>query len=246
MFKITIKIPWDGLIKYGWHNLNSMTRANIKLKKMVTVESFIIFCSCGSHFGTILVTRASENSGYWPNWKKKSFSVFSVFNKLTVDHTDTTDLGFVLITKESFLNYNLFVAKILFHGSKVFLSVVQSVSSVAQLWPILCDPVNCSTPGVPVHHQLPEFTQTHIHRVSDATQPSHPLSSPSPPAPSPSQHQSLFQWVNSSHDMAKVLEFQLQHHSLQRYPRADVLKGKFEGPRYREAKHQSLEQGEVY
>ena len=68
----------------------------------------------------------------------------------------------------------------------------------------------------PVHHQLPDFTQIHVHRVSDAIQPSHPLSSPSPPAPNPSQHQSLFQWVNSSHEVAKVLEFQLQHHSFQR------------------------------
>ena len=67
----------------------------------------------------------------------------------------------------------------------------------------------CSTPGLPVHHQLPEFTQTHVHWVSDAIQPSHPLSSPSPPVPNPSQHQSLFQWVNSSHEVAKVLEFQL-------------------------------------
>ena len=66
-------------------------------------------------------------------------------------------------------------------------------SSVAQSCPTLCDPMNRSTPGVPVHHQLPEFTQTHVHRVSDAIQPSHPLSSPSPPAPSPSQHQSLCQ-----------------------------------------------------
>ena len=63
----------------------------------------------------------------------------------------------------------------------------------------LCDSMNCSTPGLPVHHQLPEFTQTHVHWVSDAIQPSHPLSSPSPPAPNPSQHQSLFQWVNSSY-----------------------------------------------
>ena len=77
-------------------------------------------------------------------------------------------------------------------------------SSVAQSCPTLCDPMNRSTPGLPVHHQLPEFTQTHVHRVSDAIQPSHPLSSPSPPAPNPSQHQSLFQWVNSSHEVAKV------------------------------------------
>ena len=95
-------------------------------------------------------------------------------------------------------------------------------SSVAQSCPTLCDPMNC-TPGLPVHHQLPEFTQTHVHWVSDAIQPSHPLSSPSPPAPNPSQHQSLFQWVNSLHEVAKVLEFQLQHHSLQRTPRADLL-----------------------
>ena len=89
----------------------------------------------------------------------------------------------------------------------VFSSV--QFSSVAQSCPTLCDPRNRSTPGLPIHHQLPEFTQTHIHRVSDAIQPSHPRSSPSPPAPSPSQHQSLFQCVNSSHEVAKVLEFQL-------------------------------------
>ena len=71
--------------------------------------------------------------------------------------------------------------------------------------------MNCSTPGLPVHHQLPEFTQTHAHRVGDAIQPSHPLSSPSPSAPNPSQHQDLFQWVNSLHEVAKVLEFELQH-----------------------------------
>ena len=80
-------------------------------------------------------------------------------------------------------------------------------SSVDQSCPTLPGPMNCSVPGLPVHHQLPEFTQTHVHRVSDAIQPSHPLSSPYPPAPDPSQHQSLFQWVNSSHEVAKVLEF---------------------------------------
>ena len=82
-------------------------------------------------------------------------------------------------------------------------------SSVAQSCPTLCDPMNRSTPGLPVHHQLPEFTQTHVHRVGDAIQPSHPLSSPSPPAPNPSQHQSLFQGVSSLHEVAKVLKFQL-------------------------------------
>ena len=97
--------------------------------------------------------------------------------------------------------------------SRVFSSSVQ-FSSVAQLCPTLCNPMtlqlhDCSMPGHPVHHQLPEFTQTHVHQVSDAIQPSHPLSSPSPPAPNPSQHQGLFQRVNSSHEVAKVLEFQL-------------------------------------
>ena len=96
-------------------------------------------------------------------------------------------------------------------------------SSVTQSCPTLCNPMNHSTPGLPFHHQFPEFTQTHIHRVSDAIQPSHPLSSPSPLAPNPSQHQSLFQWVNSSHEVAKVLEFQLQHHSFQWTPRTDLL-----------------------
>ena len=82
------------------------------------------------------------------------------------------------------------------------------IRSVAQSCPTLCDPMNRSMPGLPVHHQLAEFTQTHVHRVSDVIQPSHPLSSPSP-APNPSQHQGLFQWINSSHEVAKVLEFQL-------------------------------------
>ena len=74
-------------------------------------------------------------------------------------------------------------------------------SSVTQSCPTLCNPMNHSMPGLPVHHQLPEFTQTHVHRVGGAIQPSHPLSSPSPPVPNPSQHQSLFQWVNSSHEV---------------------------------------------
>ena len=97
------------------------------------------------------------------------------------------------------------------------------IRSVAPSCPTLCNPMNRSTPGLPVHHQLPEFTETHIHRLSDAIQPSHLLSSPSPFAPNPSQHQSLFQWVNSSHEVAKVLELQLEHHSFQRNPRADLL-----------------------
>ena len=78
------------------------------------------------------------------------------------------------------------------------------IRSVAQSCPTLCDTMNRRMPGLPVHHQLPEFTETHVHWVSDAIQPSHPLLSPSPLAPNPAQHQSLFQWVNSSHEVAKV------------------------------------------
>ena len=81
-----------------------------------------------------------------------------------------------------------------------------SFSSVAQLCLNLCDPMNCSTPGFPLRHQLPELAQTHVHWVGDAIQPSHPLSPPSPPALSLSQHQGLFQWVSFLHQVAKVLE----------------------------------------
>ena len=96
-------------------------------------------------------------------------------------------------------------------------------SSVAQSCLILYNPMDCSIPGLPVHHRLLEFTQTHVHWVSDVNQPSHPLSSPSPPAFNLSQHQDLFQWVSSSHQVAKVLELQLQHQSFQWIFRTDLL-----------------------
>ena len=97
-------------------------------------------------------------------------------------------------------------------------------SSVAQSWLTLCNPMDCSTPGFPVHHQLPELTQTHVHQVSDAIQPSYPLSSPSLPAFNLSQHQGLFQWVSSSYQVYRVLEFQLQHQSFQWIFRTDFLR----------------------
>ena len=133
----------------------------------------------------------------------------------------------------SYWRWLKFVALINVHMSRV-ISVKYNIpvvprfqlvpfSSIAQSCPTLCDPMNRSTPGLPVHHQHSEFTQTHIHQVGDAIQPSHPGSSPSPPAPNPSQQQSLFQWVNSSHEVAKVLEFQLQHHSFQWTPGTDLL-----------------------
>ena len=96
-------------------------------------------------------------------------------------------------------------------------------SSVAQSRLTHCDPNDCSTPALPVHHHLPELAQTHVHPVSDAIQPCHPLSSPSPRALKLSQHQGLFRWVSPSHHVAKVLEFQLQHKSFQWTPRTDLL-----------------------
>ena len=101
--------------------------------------------------------------------------------------------------------------------------ILVELSSVTQSCPTLCDPMNCSTPGLPVHHRLLESTQTHVHWVGDAIQPSYPLSSPSPPVLNLSQHQSLFKWVSFSHQVAKVLEVQLQHQSFQWTPRTDLL-----------------------
>ena len=121
--------------------------------------------------------------------------------------------------------YKNFPQFVMIHTVKGF-GIVQfssvQFSSVAQLWPTLCNPMNCSTLGLPIPHQLLEFIQIHVHQVGDAIQPCHPLSSPSP-APNPSQHQSFFQSVNSLHEVAKVLEFQFQHHSFHRNPRVDLL-----------------------
>ena len=103
------------------------------------------------------------------------------------------------------------------------ISTIIQFSSLTQSCLTLCNPMDCSMPGLPVHHQLPEFTQTHVHRVGDAIQPSHSMSSPSPLTFNLSQHQGLFKWVSSPHQVAKVLEFQLQHQSFQWTPRTDLL-----------------------
>ena len=107
--------------------------------------------------------------------------------------------------------------------TRVLFSPCPQFSSVAQSCPTLCDPMDCSISGLPVHHQLPEPTQTHVHWVGDAIQPSLPLSSPSPPTFNLSQHHGLFKWVSFSHQVAKVLEFQLQHQGFQWIFRTDFL-----------------------
>ena len=118
-------------------------------------------------------------------------------------------------TKNSIATKNILLAK-----SEIETLSVQ-FSSVGQLCPTLYDSMNCSTPGLPVHHQLLDSTQIHVHWVGDAIQPFHPLSSPSPPALSLSQHQGLFQWVSSLHQLQH--QFQLQHQSYQWTPRTDLL-----------------------
>ena len=125
-------------------------------------------------------------------------------------------------TRKTICGEDHFMLECLNYRHSKYLKYFSSVQSLSRVQ--LCDLMNRSTPGLPTHHQLPESTQTHVHRVGDAIQPSHPLSSPSPSAPNPSQDHGLFvQWVNSLHELAKVLEFQLQHQSFQWTPRIDLL-----------------------
>ena len=129
----------------------------------------------------------------------------------------------VLLTTLSFISSSFIKGSFEPSESEVISHKDSQYSSVTQSCLTLCNPLDCSTPGLPVHHQPPEFTQTHVHWVGDAIQSSHPLSSPSPPAFNLSQHQGLFKWGSSSHQVAKVLEFQLQHQSFQWTFRTDFL-----------------------
>ena len=133
----------------------------------------------------------------WP----KYWTLASFLPKNTQDWTPIEWTGWISLQSKG-------LSRVFSNTTDQPISSVQ-FSSVTQSCPTLWDPMNRSTPGPPVHHHLPEFTQTHVHRVCDAIQPFHPLLSPASPAPNPSQHQSLFQWVNTSHEVAKVLEFQL-------------------------------------
>ena len=154
---------------------------------------------------------------YFVNWILTWFQNFLLICEIPYELGKNRIILIIVIIKYSFRKY-------LVTKPTTPLSSVQSLSRVR-----LCDPMNRSMPGLPVHHQLPEFTQTHIHLVSDAIQTSHPLSSPSPPVSNPSQHQSLFQWVSFLHEVARVLELHLQHRSLQRNSRADLLQNALVG-----------------
>ena len=144
------------------------------------------------------------NSGSW--WWTRRPGVLRFMGSQRVGHNWVTELNWTELIVFRVIGRKATFVRVI--TSDLSSSSVQ-FSSVAQSCPTLCDPINHSTPGLPVHHQLLEFTQTHVYQVSDAIQPSHPLSSPSPPAPNPSQHQSPFPWVNSLHEVAKVLAFQL-------------------------------------
>ena len=151
-------------------------------------------------------------------WKLVDFIFLG--SKITADSDCSHEINrYLLLGRKAMTNLN---SILLYYIITFTLHIIQ-FSSVAQSCPILCNPMNCSTPGLPVHHQLPEFNQTHVHRVGDAIQPFHPPSSPSPPVFNLSQHQGLFKWVSSSHQVVKVLAFQLHHQSFQWIFRIDFL-----------------------
>ena len=123
----------------------------------------------------------------------------------------------------TFKNFPQFIVIRTVKGFSIVNEAELQFSSVAQPCPTLYDPMDCSMPGSPVHHQLLDLTQIHVHWVGDAIKPSHPLSSPSPPAFNLSKHQGLFKWLSCLHQVAKVLEFQFQHQSFQWIFRTDFL-----------------------
>ena len=190
---------------------------------MHIVTFFLILA--GKAFGYLsFMTKSDSFTSLSADYEIGSFLVFLV---CWVCHECTlTSVKCLLCINKNHLIILLNYGKVLnfivwFLNVKRFSNISQSVSSVAPSCPTLCDPMNHSTPGLPVHHQLSEFTQTHVHQIGDAIQPSQPLLSPSPPAPNPSQQQGLFQWVNSSHQVAKLLEF--QHQSFQWISKIDFL-----------------------
>ena len=180
--------PWDSPGKntgVGWHFLSNAWKWKVKVKSLSRVRLQATPWAAAYQAPPSMEFARQE---YWSGLPLP----YSLNWKIHVLHQLWKILSHYLYKKMFFL---------LFFPYTQFSSVTQSCVT-------LCNPMNCSIPSLPVHHQLPEFTQTQVHRAGDAIQPSHPLSSPSP-APNPSQHQSLFQWVISSHEVLKVLKFQL-------------------------------------
>ena len=145
----------------------------------------------------MVIVDVSGNNCLVPDVRRKTFNLLPLSKMLALSFSLRSFIRWEKFSSISYILKNFLIRRC----SVQFSSVGQSCLT-------LCDPMNRSMPRLPIHHQLPEFTQTHVQRVSDTIQPSHPLSSPSPPVPNPSEHQGLFQWVNCSHEVAKVLEFQ--------------------------------------
>ena len=191
--------------------------SNIHIVKKTKIAVFVAWGKLRSSILVLIVENKFNKFGSLQNSFKQFYLFvclcFSFFRVKASDiiqiHNTLRYLILILAGSLLCLVYSVSGNVMTYYYNQVISLKHHQIRSVTQSCPTLWDPMNCSTPGLPVHHQIPEYTQTHVHRVSDAIQPSHPLSSPSPPAPNPSQHQSLCQWVNSSHEVAKVLEFQL-------------------------------------
>ena len=174
-------------------------RKTLKLKNLIGFSTPGLSIHIISHMGEKISRTTEEDTNYWQAGCCRATPIFQgKGEKMNIYSEEKT------------------------HKAALSFSSVK-FSSVAQSCPTLCDPMDCSTSGLPVHHQLPEFTQTHVHWVGDVIQPSHLLSSPSPPTFSLSQHQGLFKWVSSLHQVARVLKFQLHHQSFQWTFRIDLL-----------------------
>ena len=174
---------------------------------------------CGTREGSQAAPTLYIHVTLWPSGNLSLIG--QVKDTISVKHKNIFNLGCEDISRKYVTSYENAIQKKVRRLDKHFSSV--QFSSVVQPCLTLCDPMNHSTPGLPVHHQLLEFTQTYVYWIGDAIQPSHPLSSPFPPAVNLSQHQGLFKWVSSTHEVAKVLEFQLQHQSFQWTPRTHLL-----------------------
>ena len=205
--QIMVLVESELILSCKWDFLPSQVRVSICSKNCMRSEIRL-----GSNPSSITASKVSLDNWLFtlifPQGKIRIPSSKVVVQIELGNHGASFAQDLHVISIQEILNISSVVVVNIVNSPAEILSTDQ-IRSVAQSCRTLCDPMNHSTPGLPVHHQLPEFTQTHVYRVSDAIQPSHPLSSPSPPAPNPSQYQSLFQWVNSSHEMAKVLEFQL-------------------------------------
>ena len=185
---------------------------------LILCHPLLILPSTFPSFGVF--SNESALCNRWPKYWSFSFSISpsNEYSGLISFRIDWLEVLAVQGTLKSLLQH---------HSSKASILPCSALnvtfSSVTQSYPTLCDPMNSSTAGLPVHQKLPESTQFHVHWVGDAIQTSHPLSSPSLPAFNLSQHQRLFKWVSSLQQVAKVLDFQLKHQSFQWTPRTDLL-----------------------